>query len=174
MTPKPITNLTNLSHNPFEVAPSAEPSAQRFTVLDQSGDEITFTGDLLGTATTQRDEHTCANYPTYPARRGERCFACRWFEASIYRVRGWPAGESRPFAADTRFMVVTVGGTSVPGEVYFHRAMPTSSGFEVIELLTIRKTGAQPYMSMCASRALSQAAGLDELIRDAWVNRAVV
>ena len=89
----------------------------------------------------------------------------------LSRGRWCPRSTSRACAS---FVVVTIGGTTVPNEVTYHRAMPTSSGFEVIELLTIRKSGTEPYMSMCASRALSQAAGRDDLIREAWINRAVV
>lgn len=136
-------------------------------VHDQLGNPITFTGELIGSGTTQRDEHS--HDLNRVAAKGERCFACRWFEAYIYAVETLPTN----YPPRERFLVATVGGTVVDGERTFYRAHVTSSGFEVVELLTIRKSGAAPYMSTSAARALSQAAEVDEVIREAYVNRAV-
>lgn len=164
-------NLQNL--NPFQVpALNESPTATGYEadvhqVYDQLGNPIVFTGRLIGSGTTRRDEHS---HPMdRVAAKGERCFACRWYEAYIYEVFTLP--ENYP--ANQRFMVATVGGTAIEGERNYYRAHVTSSGFEVVELLTIRKGNTAPYMSTSAARALSQAAEVDEVIREAYINRAV-
>lgn len=163
MIPKPIQNL-----DPFRVPdPNDIGHVVRHQVYDQFGNPTLFEGVLIGHGTTQRDEHS---HPLgQSAKAGQRCFACRWYEAYIYHVTKLLGGD-----LDARFMVATVGGTSVPGERTYYRSHATSSGFEVVELLTIRKTGSEPYMATSAARALAQAAEVDDVIREAYINRAVV
>lgn len=155
--------------DPFQVPQLNEPAHEPLThvVHDQLGKPVRFTGTLIGSGTTQRDEHS--HSLNRSAEKGERCFACRWYEAYIYTVDTLPDY----YPTNQRFMVATVGGTAVDGERTYYRAHATSSGFEVVELLTIRKEGKRPYMSTSAARALAQAAEEDDVIREAFVNRAV-
>lgn len=121
-----------------------------------------FYGALLGTGSSERDTH---NHDGDIAPAGHRCSACRWYEAFVYLRRTKDQDD---------YIVYTVGETIIPGETRFSRIEATASPYDVVELLTVRKRDAEPYLPMQASRALAQAAELDNRIRDAYINRAVV
>jgi hypothetical protein len=72
------------------------------------------------------------------------------------------------------YVVHTVGESVVPGETRLSRISPTPSAYEVIELLTVRRREQEPFIAAQSSRALAQAAELDDGLRDAYINRAVV
>lgn len=140
----------------------------------RDGEMLTVTARLLGFASSRRLEHTHGRtYDTgrdhdRPARdaQASRCPACRWFEIRIFRVD------------DTRhpgpYLVHSLGPSVVTGERTFVRAEFAQTGYEVIELCTVRRGDrGEPYLPAAAARALSQAAGVDRGIQDAYVNRAV-
>jgi len=122
-----------------------------------------------------------------------RCPACRWFEARIFAVDAELSPDDvctcdvPPDAVDhehaphcgeeparARYLVLTYGRTVVDGEHQRRRAVWTNSTFEVIEVLTQRAQGGEKFIPAPAARALAQAAALDDVLRDAYVNRAVV
>jgi hypothetical protein len=176
-----VKNHAPLSTDPFAAPappptlPTSDDVAGVYTVETNEG-PITVTGWIIGLATTERVRHV--DHTGVYAAKGERCFACRWSETYVYRVLSLSAEDVAtlewPRADLPRYIVVSVGGTSVPGETTYRRVAATSSGFEVVELLTMRKSGQDPYMPAVSSRTLSQAADRDETIREAFVNRAVV
>lgn len=120
---------------------------------------ITVKGRLLGFASSQRDQHS---HDDEFVAKGGRCSACRWFEVRIIALTD----------DDDGWLVHTTGKTTLPDEREYCRAIFTESAFEVIEALTVRKTGT-PSLPGPSARAVSQAAQHDEDIRDAYVNRAV-
>jgi hypothetical protein len=122
----------------------------------------TVTGRLIGYASSHRDRHS--PHPMTHARPGEKCPACRWFEVRIFRLE--PADDQRGVYA-----VHTQGPSRVPGEIVKCRLVFAQTGYEVIELLTVRQDSV--FLPAASSRALSQAAGLDRGIETAYVNRAV-
>lgn len=148
-----------------------------FTIIGRNGREHTFTGRRLGFSTSRTEVHThpvSAHPPYRYAPRGEKCSACRWFEVYLYERASVVSTEDTIQRTDYDYVVHTVGGSAVPGEQRFSRVEFTHSPFEVIELLTVRRNGAEPYIMAQSSRALAQAAELDDGIREAYVNRAVV
>jgi hypothetical protein len=149
-------------------------SAQLIEVDGPRGRFI-FTGKLIGEATSHRTEHF-DHEGTY-AQRGERCFACRWFYAQIFEVDRCDDPESHTrygHDASKNYLVITVGGTIIPGEHQLKRLTFTDSPYDVIEILTIRKSGASPYLPAVSARALAQAADHDDDLRDAYENRPVM
>lgn len=137
-----------------------------FTVTGPRG-PITFTGTLLGESDSHQDGHfhTGTDY----ARKGERCYACRWSEYRIFRV----TELSSELDHAGRYLVVSLGQTIVPGEEVFRRVSTTDSPTEVIELLTTRKFGQQPVITSAAARLLARVSDLDPDIQEAWDNRVV-
>lgn len=115
--------------------------------------------------------------------RGDRCNACRWFEARIFRELELPPGVDDVVdvtdPADVRlgqYVVHYVGGTIVPGEVPLCRYEVTPSAFMVIESMTTRQTtdrGPEVYLAKPAAHALASAAQFDVNLREAYINRAV-
>lgn len=143
---------------------------REFTVSD---DErlLTFNGRVLGLASGQRGYHL--PHRGDHAEPGQRCGACRWTEVTIYsRHDPDPAVGS----ARITYVVHTVGRSAVPGEVDLPRVVETSSPYEVVEALTVRRAGpnGEVFMPPQHLRALAAAAQWDDGIRDAYINRAVV
>ena len=130
-----------------------------------------FTGQLLGFASSQREEHS---HPTdsrdLTAQRlfAGRCAACRWSEIYIFRVI---AGDG---PAMGRYCVYTLGPSIVQGETTRGRIRWASSGYEVMELCTVRRGDrGEPWLPAAHSRALAMAADTDARVEQAYVNRAV-
>jgi hypothetical protein len=122
---------------------------------------IKIRGRLLGFSTSQREQH---NHPS-PVDVDTRwkCSACRWVEIRLLKDD------------DDSYVVSTLGRTIVQGETDRSRVVFTDSPFEVIERLTDRRPNQrQPRLPLAAALALSQAAAIDDGIRDAYVNRAVI
>lgn len=153
-----------------------------FKLRGRDGDVFEFHGVKLGADSSEQETHV--DHDGEYARKFEKCSACRWFEVSVYRRYFTESVDLRtntdhsrifpidPVPAD--YVVHTVGGSIVPGEHRLSRISCSDSGFEVIELLTVRKAGGEPFITAQSSRALAQAASRDEDIRDAYINRAVV
>ena len=136
-----------------------------FTLHTEQQGTREFAGVLLGTATSEVDQH---NHPdtdyVAPGRdeygRKNKCGACRWLESTVYRTDGG------------KFVLHTVGRTIVPGEIDYGRIVDTSSAYELLELATVR--AGKPYLPAPTARALAQAADKDDDVRDAYVDRAVI
>ena len=130
---------------------------------------LQITGRLLGSATSQRVDHShnVAGLITEP-RGVARCAACRWSEIYIFRVE---AGDGPP---NSQYLVYTLGPSIVAGEKTFANARFASSGHEVMELCTVRKGDrATPFLPASHARALAMASDVDGRIENAYVNRAV-
>lgn len=116
--------------------------------------------------------------------RGQRCNACRWFEARIFRELLLPDGAAAlddvDDADDVRlgsYVIHSVGGTVVPGEVPLYRFEEAASPFSVIELMTTRRLtdrGPEAYLAKPSAAALAAAAGFDPQLADAYNHRAVI
>lgn len=130
----------------------------------------TFAGRLLGTATSQQTGHR--DHPGLEfAPKGVRCAACRWLTVDIYRE--YKSRDSEGFYGPAiGYVVHTTGPSDVPGEYDYERFNRVASGFEVVEALTVRKPS-ETFLPPQHARALAQAAGLDDGIAEAYVNRAV-
>jgi len=133
----------------------------------RNGSRHEFTGALLGSGSSRSEHHS--DHRGESAQRGTKCSACRWFEVAIYRRE--PNRHNRGVAD---YVVHTVGNTTVHGERRLSRIKYTRSAFDVLELLTVRPVDRDPFIAAQSARALAQAAQLDEDIRDAYINRAVV
>lgn len=146
---------------------------------DRAGPRV-FQGSLLGAGSSQRDIHSHGTTPVdghpgqalFDSYQGRtRCTACRWSEIYIFRVH--TSLEHGPFSA-FKYCVYTIGASIIAGENTRANVRWATSGFEVIELATVRRgdRGA-PFLPAAHGRALAMAADVDEDIAEAYVNRAV-
>lgn len=125
---------------------------------------------LLGLSTSHRADHEWRGEPNHPgqeyAPKGMRCSACRWFESRIFRET-----HDRK-----RFLVHNVGRSSVPGEETYVRLDWCLNAHEVLEVMMSRDPDRSllPSFTAPAAKVLSQAAGFDTDMRDAWENRAIL
>jgi hypothetical protein len=128
--------------------------------VSDSGEILNVTGKFLGVGSSWRRSHS--NHRGDFATSVERCRACRWFEARIFRF-----GED----ADGDYLVYNVGQSVVPGETPRYTVKRVSTADEVLEQLTRRdgSTGA-PSVSLPAEIVLSLAAKHDFGIHKAYVN----
>lgn len=154
---------------------------------EQTGDvseTVRFEGRIIGSASSEKDTHI--GHPrTDWAPKHVKCSACRWLEATIYKRRivdpvmkidGLAKSDNLRCRYD--YVIYTVGVSNVPGEIDFIRLHQTSSAFEVVELLTVRRynriTGkTDAFLPPQHAQALAQAASIDEDVSEAYVNRAV-
>lgn len=125
---------------------------------DEPGD-LAIRGRFIGLGSSEHRTHK--DHPGEYAERGGRCGACRWFETRIFRL-----------ADGTGYLIYNVGVSLVPGESNFVSVERARTAHEVVERYTRRRDG-EVYLTSPSARALSQAAGFDEAMRDAYVNRAV-
>lgn len=162
-----------------------ETSVAKIELVGRDGEPFDFVGTPLGAASSRRETHNHNLSRDRFAPRGVRCAACRWHEVAIYRryatqevdLTTDPAHPRiyalrEPVAGD--YVVHTVGESIVPGETRLSRVSATDSAFEVVELLTVRRPDEEPFITAQSSRALARAATLDDGLRDAYINRAVV
>lgn len=126
---------------------------------------------FLGFGSTERTKHT--NHASDYATPGVKCPACRWYESRLFKVHDEHAHH---------YVVHHVGASVVPGEVYLHRYEDAWSAHEVIELFTIRPhpddsapdaRPRAPFLTRPGAHVLAVAAGFDEEVSFAYVNRAV-
>lgn len=134
--------------------------------LPAPGGGVRITGRFLGMSKSWHPGHTDRDkskiHPGFDfARAGVRCPTCRWFEPRIFREKN-----------DGRFLVYQVGRSVVPGEVDYPRCEWAMQASEVLEILVTRGQE-KVYFTRIAARTLSQAAGYDDDLRDAWENRAI-
>jgi len=126
--------------------------------------EVAVSAYLLGEGSSARpDAHTHEGEFAPP---GQRCSSCRWQEVLIL-------DEANAKSEVPKYVIHTLGQSVVPGEFKKCRLSRTSSAFEIVEILTVRTRDGSIFLPAPASRALAQAADLDENIRDAYINRKV-
>lgn len=129
------------------------------TIETPSGPER-FRGELLGEGTSVRGWHSHSG-DVVPAGRDAngrkfQCQACRWQEVYIY------------MDLDTgKFIVHTIGRTTVPGEQDYVKFVRTDSALAVREILTVRKPEG-PFIPAPAKIAIAAAAELDADMRDVY------
>lgn len=135
--------------------------------------DLRFTGRFLGYGSSRQPEHRDDAHPGgYDAHpiplRNRKCQSCRWYEVRIFRETEPANGNT-----DKRFLIYHVGATIVPGEDIRPRYRWTASAHAVIEDLTTRERGTEAYIAPPSARALAEAAGFDEDLEDAWINRVI-
>lgn len=133
------------------------------TIPTSDGD-VTVTGDLIGRADSSRLHHNHAGEFVEPGRENH-CSTCRFYEVRIFKDDS---------GTEPAYIVVTMGHTIVPGEKVFTHIRRVTSPHEVLEVLTVRKPGKEPYLSKSNALALAQAAHADRALEDAYLNRGVV
>jgi hypothetical protein len=160
--------------NPLEITPEQTRDVARWELETRDG-VLVVTGRLIGWGTSRRLEH---NHTSQPARRTlhpsqqftpeGRCSACRWTELYIFRV---VAGDG---PSNGHYLVYSLGPSVAPGEKTFANTRWATSGFEVVELCTVRRGDrVEPFLPGSNARALAMAASHDVSIESAYVNRAV-
>lgn len=142
---------------------------------DDNGSHHEFMGRLIGFASSEKQRHnhggssTDGTYSQDARRITERCGACRWQETRIFLL-----DEKDHVYHGGKFAVHTLGVSILSGERVRARLSFVNTGFEVVELLTVRKgEHAAPYIPGASARALAMAAASDRDLKDAYVNRAV-
>jgi hypothetical protein len=126
------------------------------------GQSYEFAGILLAEGSSQSDSHRDhADSDTAP--KGVKCSACRWLEVELYR---------RIDEKSDVYVVVTRGPSICEGERDYEKITFTESAYEVVEVLTVRKTrGTQStFLPPQHARALAQAAAHDEGLKDAYLS----
>lgn len=137
---------------------------------------VTFRGKMLGETDSHQDGHYHATSEVPFARKGQRCYACRWSEYKLFTVDELDTRTLIAFGSHYagRYLVASFGQTIVPGEEIFRRLDATDSPAEVVELLTTRKFEQRPTITSAAARLLARASDLDPDIQEAWDNRVVL
>jgi len=102
------------------------------------------------------------------ASKSQRCSACRWNEVRIFKFTSVETGNC------SHYLVHTLGLSIVPNEFTKCRTLWVSGGYEIVEVLTVRPRDGEVFLPGPAARALARAAELDESVRRAYVDRAVV
>lgn len=162
------------------------------TLFGRDESIIEFHGTLIGFATSFRDDHTHVSVdpetgqPLYVA-SGARCSSCRWFEVRIFTVVNayvddCTCGDTpKPYSdnelhvstcgevpPEGKYLVLTYGITSVPGESHKRRAVWTDSPYRIVEVLTQRNaTGS--FLPATSAAVISEAARWDEGILNAYL-----
>jgi len=132
-----------------------------------------FRGRLIGMGTSRRDDHNHGDpvmNGTHDFGLTRRCTACRWSEIYIFQI------DERDTAAPpgALYCVYTLGPSVVPGEFTRANVRWATSGFEVMEMATVRRGDrGTPFLPAAHARAVAMASAVDEDVADAYVNRAV-
>lgn len=160
-----------------EVSIPALPEADRVGdyghwVVSSREQILEFDGRFLGMSSSRREVHEHSGVAA--AGWGGRCGACRWFEPRIFRETYSPRGPTDDEPEWGRYLILFSGRTVVPGETTRTRHEWVRVPHEVVEVLTTRRVATRTaYLTGPAARVLAQAAGLDDELNDAYVNRAV-
>jgi hypothetical protein len=153
-------NMERLLGSPNVYAPDI------WVIEDRAG-ERRIEGQLVGMGSSQRENHS---HDPGSGLANARCTACRWSEIYIFQVQ--PGSPGVPPGAV--YCVYTLGPSILPGEFTRANVRWGTSGFEVVELATVRRgERGGPFLPAAHSRALAMAASVDDDIADAYVNRAV-
>ena len=142
-------------------------------VIEDRGGEREFVGRLIGIGTSRRESHSHGDLfmnGTMDSALTRRCTACRWSEIYVFKVND----RDHNVPPGARYCVYTLGPSIIPGENTRANVRWATSGFEVVELCTVRRgeRGA-PFLPAAHARALAMAANVDDDVADAYVNRAV-
>jgi hypothetical protein len=130
-----------------------------------SGDSLLiFDGVFLGVSSSRREFHDPVHDGSPYLQEGQICSACRWHEPRIFRA---------DLDGQKRWIIHRTGGTCVPGEATRTSHTVAYSAHEVMEVMATRRRGHKPYLTRPAAAVLAQAAGHDEDLDDAWINRVV-
>lgn len=126
---------------------------------DDELEDVLIEGRFIGLGSSEHRTHK--DHAGEFAERGGRCGACRWFETRIFRLTD-----------DTGYLIYNVGVSLVPGEQHLVTVERARTPQEVVERYTRRRDG-EVYLTSPSARALAQAAGYDDRMDDAYVNRVV-
>lgn len=127
-----------------------------------------FAGALLAYGSSESGDHR--DHPNSDfAPKGVKCSACRWLEVELYRK--FPDSANDDDGQGNTYVVVTRGPSIVPEERDYEKITFTESAYEVVEVLTVRKTrGTQStFLPPQHARALAQAAAHDDGLKDAYL-----
>jgi hypothetical protein len=140
---------------------------KEYDIISRRGEMVTFRGQLLATASSQRPDHTHPGLKFAP--RKWQCSACRWFRPTL-----WLADPEVPIVCvdaegrdvwtktvtdgnERRYVVQSSGMSIVPGEIERSAVQVLSSVYEVVRSLTITNRG--PVFIPDASVAMLNKAG---------------
>jgi hypothetical protein len=140
---------------------SKKPTITKHRLIHSDGTSHEITAALLGFGTSEREYHNHPeprNFDEFP--ETWKCSRCRWFEVSIFYI-----------PEDDLYAVYTIGKSSLLGEEPRSKIQYTESAFEVIEILTDRRSP-HPRLPIAAARCIAQAASVDDDMTDAYINRA--
>lgn len=161
------------------------PLSNEGSVRDADPEYYTTYARFLGVGSSHIDRHANHVGDEPFVRKGVRCNACRWFEARIFREVELPDGveriedvtdENKDQVRLSDYVIHYVGMSVVNREVPFCRYETTPSAHMVIESMTTRRTtenGPVVFLAKPSAHALAAAAAFDELLHDAYINRAV-
>lgn len=129
-----------------------------------------FNGDFIGLGSTFRPTHYRHPHTMFmESGSGYRCNRCRWFELRIFYDND-----------QTGYLLHFAGRSMVPGEIQRYRIERALTAYELIEIMSGKAAHGQqsrndpdfvPHLTAPGRRALSQAAGFDDDIKDAYTDR---
>ncbi len=124
---------------------------------------LEFRGRFLGVASSRKRLHASgAHYGRDHAGTKDKCGACRWFEARIFR-----AADDQHQQIAGRWLVYRLGRSAVPGEVDLRSYEWLETAADVVEALTTRPADGDPFLSGPAYLVLQSAARHDPEIAHA-------
>lgn len=126
---------------------------------DDDVEDVVIEGRFIGLGSSEHRTHK--DHAGEFAERGGRCGACRWFETRIFKLDD-----------GTGYLIYNVGVSLVPGEQHFVTVERARTPQEVVERYTQRRNG-EVYLTSPSARAIAQAAGHDDGMRDTWAHRVV-
>lgn len=133
---------------------TGDPGTHTFLVDVGPDETVQVRGTRIGFASSKMQTHNHTGDRRSP-NSGPRCSACRWFEVHLFRT------------TEDEYVVHTAGHSNLPDEVPLYKLARTRSPYEVVEILTIRRSGATVIPGPSA-RVLAQAAQFDRGILDAY------
>ncbi len=138
--------------------------------IDVQNPVYRFNGDFLGLGSTFRPTHFRHPHSTFmESGSGLKCNRCRWFELRIFYDND-----------QTGYLLHFAGRSMVPGEIQRYRFERALTAYELIEIMSGKAAHGQqsrndpdfvPHLTAPGRRALSQAAGFDDDIKDAYKDR---
>lgn len=140
--------------------------------LEVEKQKYQFAGVMLAYGSSESGDHRDHPNTTY-APKGVKCSACRWLEVELYLK--YPDQVNDDQQQGNVYVVVTRGPSIIPEERDYEKITFTESAYEVVEVLTVRKTrGVQStFLPPQHARALAQAAAHDDGLKDAYLQAVV-
>lgn len=115
---------------------------------------VAFTGRLIGSASSKSPQHR--GHSGEFATKGDRCSACRWFTAEIFRTE---AGN---------YVLATTGDTVVPRERTFRKVTTSDRPEGIIESLHLIDPDGVKYIPRVSRTALEAAMSNDPGLQEAY------